>query len=231
MPIFNVVFDWNDQEMRLLKLYFAPFCVVPCLCTLPPPLPLLLCLLLYCLSRFSPAVFVSSSLSASSSLYAYFLPSSLSSIQSLLAPLLPFPAFLKSLKSFVRSSRTPTRGAAGLAGGQLPVTPPEAGAGATAALQLRPTLASPKGAAAASIRGVSTARWTLPTLGASTAKPTRFDNQIFIKFNVGPYSRYSFMDSFLSFCLLLNLSMPFSLHSLKHLSGLLYFWKSSIRIC
>ncbi len=86
--------------------------------------------------------------SLSSTVFPSLLPSTTYSL---------FPPFLQSLNSFICSSRTPTRGEAGQAGGQLPVTPPEAGAGATAALQLRLTLASPKGAAAASIRGASTA--------------------------------------------------------------------------
>jgi hypothetical protein len=47
-----------------IKIIFCALCFVPCLCTsTSPPLPLLLCLLLYCLPRFSPAFSVSRSLS------------------------------------------------------------------------------------------------------------------------------------------------------------------------
>ncbi len=188
------------RVLRLLKLYFAPVVSYPAFVCPPsssPSLaPTLLPLSLLCLRfRFSFPFYIFLSLSTYLSPLALS-PSfilvfhRLSFHLSFRPPLiLFFPPFLQSLNNFLCSSRTPTRGEAGLAGGQLPVTPPEAGAGATAALQLRLTLTSPKGAAPASIRGDSTAGWTLPTLGASTAKPTRFDHFLYI-FNVCTYLRY-----------------------------------------
>jgi hypothetical protein len=154
-----------------IKMYFPPLFLIPVFVPPPPPfflsfsgsyciLPLSL-LRLRCRFSFPVYIFLSlstylSPLALSPSFILVF--HRLSFHLSFRPPLILFsPPFLQSVRNFKCSSRTPTRGGAGLAGGQLPVTPPKAGAGATAALQLRLTLASPKGAAA-SIRGASTAR-------------------------------------------------------------------------